>query len=95
MEKGTLKGDVTESQKLDFLQYIYGSLMQGIAAQNESVEDRINAFINKKFNRVHFCTNSQLFQRNNFSLGTFPRVVILMTQTLKCNQDTQNAEINN
>ena len=46
--KGTPKEDTTDSEKLNFLQYLYGNLMQGFVDNDESLKEKIRFFVNKK-----------------------------------------------
>ena len=47
--KGAPKDDINESEKLDFLQYLYGNLMQGfVDYSNQSLEKNIRSFVEKK-----------------------------------------------
>ena len=46
--KEAAKEDITTREKLDFLQYLYGNLMQGFVNNNEKLENKIRNFVDKK-----------------------------------------------
>jgi hypothetical protein len=57
MDKGNLRGDIIESEKLDFLHYLYGNLMQSFVDydNNEITKEKILSFVNKKENCERHC----------------------------------------